>query len=124
MYNWLSIIGILLLVVVAYILFFNFTMVGKSMRACAINRDAARLAGINDRSMVLLSFAMSSGIGAVAGIISSKILGRFLDQADNTAYFWAFLIAGSCYLIVLGVVHLIMPKMIPFDENLERIKEI
>jgi len=61
-------------------------------------------------------------VGAVAGIISSKILGRFLDQADNTAYFWAFLIAGSCYLIVLGAVHLIMPKMIPFDENLEKIR--
>jgi ACS family hexuronate transporter-like MFS transporter len=61
-------------------------------------------------------------VGAVAGIVSSKILGRFLDQADNTAYFWAFLIAGSCYLIILGFVHLLMPKMVPFDENLERIK--
>ena len=59
-------------------------------------------------------------VGAVAGIISSKLLGRFLDQADNTAYFWAFLIAGSSYLIVLGAVHLLMPKMVPYDENLER----
>jgi len=59
-------------------------------------------------------------VGAVAGIISSKLLGRFLDQADNTAYFWAFLIAGSSYLIVLGLVHILMPKMIPYDENLKR----
>ena len=62
-------------------------------------------------------------VGAVAGIVSSKVLGRYLDQADNTAYFWAFLIAGSCYLVVLGFVHLLMPKMVPFDENLERIKK-
>ncbi len=62
-------------------------------------------------------------VGAVAGIISSKLLGRFLDQADNTAYFWAFLIAGSSYLIVLGAVHLLMPKMVPYDENLEREKK-
>ena len=62
-------------------------------------------------------------VGAVAGIVSSKVLGRYLDQADNTAYFWAFLIAGSCYLIILGFVHLLMPKMVPFDENLERIKK-
>jgi ACS family hexuronate transporter-like MFS transporter len=62
-------------------------------------------------------------VGAVAGIVSSKVLGRFLDQADNTAYFWAFLIAGTCYLIILGLVHLLMPKMDPFDENLERIKK-
>lgn len=60
-------------------------------------------------------------IGAVAGIISNKILGTFLDMADNTAYFWAFLVAGSCYLIILGFVHLLMPKMTPLDDNLNPI---
>ncbi|WP_282117084.1 MFS transporter [Cellulophaga baltica] len=60
-------------------------------------------------------------IGAVAGIVSNKLLGKFLDQADNTAYFWAFLVAGSSYLIILGIVHLLMPKMIPLDENLKQI---
>ena len=61
-------------------------------------------------------------IGAVAGIVSNKLLGKFLDQADNTAYFWAFLMAGSSYLIILGIVHLLMPKMIPLDENLKQIQ--
>ncbi len=70
----LWIIGILAVVVIAFILFFNFTMTGKSMRACSINRDAARLAGINDRKMVMLSFALSAGIGAVAGIIVTPII--------------------------------------------------
>ncbi|MFZ2633594.1 MAG: branched-chain amino acid ABC transporter permease [Desulfosalsimonadaceae bacterium] len=70
----LWIMGILLLVVVAYVFFFNFTMTGKCMRACAINRDAARLAGIDDRKMVMLSFALSAGIGAIAGIIITPVI--------------------------------------------------
>jgi branched-chain amino acid transport system permease protein len=70
----LWIIGILLLVVAAYVFFFNFTMTGKCMRACAINRDAARLAGIDDRKMVMLSFALSAGIGAIAGIIITPVI--------------------------------------------------
>lgn len=62
-------------------------------------------------------------IGAVAGIVSDKALGKVLDAAGNTGYFYAFLIAGSCYLIVLGIVHLLMPKMTPLDENLNLVKE-
>jgi len=62
-------------------------------------------------------------IGAVAGILGDLALGSTLDQAGNSGYFWAFLIAGSCYLIILGIVHLIMPKMTPLDENLKLVKE-
>ncbi len=70
----LWIVGTLVLIVAAYIYFFNHTMTGKCMRACAINRDAARLSGINDRRMVMLSFALSAGIGAIAGIIITPII--------------------------------------------------
>ncbi len=62
-------------------------------------------------------------IGAVAGIVADALLGSVLDTAGNTGYFWAFLVAGSCYLIILGFVHLLMPKMTPLDENLELVKE-
>ena len=68
------IVGILFCVVAGLIIFFNYTMIGKCIRACAINRDAARLAGINDRKMVMLSFALSAGIGAIAGIIITPII--------------------------------------------------
>lgn len=56
--------------------------------------------------------------GAVAGIVSNFILGSVLDNAGNTGFFWAFLVAGSCYLVILGLVHMLMPKMTPLDENL------
>lgn len=62
-------------------------------------------------------------IGAVAGMIADVLLGSTLDQAGNSGYFWAFLVAGSCYLVILGIVHLIMPTMTPLDENLEPIKD-
>lgn len=52
-------------------------------------------------------------VGALAGILSDKMLGRVLDSTGNNAYFWAFLIAGSCYLLLLGVIHVLMPKMTP-----------
>ena len=55
--------------------------------------------------------------GAVAGIIAFFVLGQALDSAGKAGFFWAFLIAGSCYLIILGLVHLLMPKMTPLDEN-------
>lgn len=61
-------------------------------------------------------------IGAVAGILADMALGSVLDQAGNSGYFWAFLIAGSCYLIILALVHLLMPNMTSLDENLKPIK--
>ena len=57
-------------------------------------------------------------VGAVAGILADMALGSVLDKAGNSGYFWAFLLAGSSYLIILGLVHLLMPKMTPLDENL------
>lgn len=62
-------------------------------------------------------------VGAVAGMVSFKLLGSALDTAGNSGYFWAFLIAGSSYMIVLGLIHLLMPSMTPLDENLELVKE-
>lgn len=62
-------------------------------------------------------------VGAVAGIVSNIILGSVLDGAGNTGFFWAFLVAGACYIVILGLVHLIMPKMTPLDENLQLVKE-
>ncbi len=53
--------------------FFNHTLMGRQMRACSANRDAARLCGINARNMVTLSFMLSAAIGAVGGCVVSPI---------------------------------------------------
>jgi branched-chain amino acid transport system permease protein len=50
-------------------LFFKRTRVGKAMRACAINREAAALQGIPVSRMLALSFALSAALGALAGVL-------------------------------------------------------
>jgi nitrate/nitrite transporter NarK len=61
-------------------------------------------------------------VGGVAGILADRSLGKVLSASGPSGYFFAFLIAGSCYLILLGVAHLLMPKMTPLDENLRRVE--
>ncbi len=69
----LWVIGVCSIVVVALQLFFKYTRYGRQMRACAANREAARLCGINAKNMVTLSFVLSAGIGALAGCVVSPI---------------------------------------------------
>jgi MFS transporter, ACS family, hexuronate transporter len=57
-------------------------------------------------------------IGVVVAIVADVALGAVLDKANNSGYFWAFVIAGFSYLFILGFVHLLMPKMTPLDDNL------
>lgn len=71
--------------------------------------------------------ASVTGIGKMVGvavaIIADIALGSVLDTANNKGYFWAFMIAGCSYIIILGFVHLLMPKMTPLDDNLEYIRK-
>ncbi|NME66777.1 MFS transporter [Flammeovirga aprica] len=50
-------------------------------------------------------------VGAVTGMTIDFILGQVLDGSGSGAYFWMFLIAGCSYLIILGIIHLILPKL-------------
>jgi branched-chain amino acid transport system permease protein len=66
-------LGACALVVAALYLFFKYAMLGREMRACAANRDAAALCGLPTRNLVTLSFVLSAGIGALAGCVVSPI---------------------------------------------------
>jgi len=68
---WILVITVLVVCGTAF--FFNRTLVGKAMTACAFNPLAARLVGIDVQRMVLLSFALSAAIGAIAGVIITPI---------------------------------------------------
>jgi len=59
-------------------------------------------------------------VGTFAGIAADLGLGRLLDQSGRRGYFFAFLVAGLLYLVALGVIHLIMPRMTPLGDNLKR----
>ena len=60
-------------------------------------------------------------MGAVAGLVADFSLGKVLTDRGPSGYFFAFLVAGLMYLVALGVVHLLMPKMTPLDENLHHV---
>ncbi|MCR4309715.1 MAG: branched-chain amino acid ABC transporter permease [Deltaproteobacteria bacterium] len=69
----LWVVGIGAVAVAALTAFFNLTMLGRQMRACAANRDAARLCGIDAGNMVTLSFMLSAAIGAIGGCVVCPI---------------------------------------------------
>ncbi len=69
----LWVVGACALGVVSLSVFFRYTLLGRQMRACAANRDAARLCGISAKNMVTLSFLLSAAIGAVGGCVVSPI---------------------------------------------------
>lgn len=81
----LLIVGAIVGVVILVGLFFGFTLTGKAMQACAFNRDIAKLMGINDRWMILLSFAMSALVGAIAGYVVTPITLMDYDRGPMLA---------------------------------------
>ncbi|MFA4884477.1 MAG: branched-chain amino acid ABC transporter permease [Desulfotomaculaceae bacterium] len=69
----LWIFGLVAVTLAGLFAFFELTYQGKAVRACVINRTAARLVGINPATMSLLAFAGSGAIGAAAGIFIAPI---------------------------------------------------
>jgi len=70
----LWVLGTALVLVVGLHLFFQATYLGKAFRACAVNPYAAKLSGIDVRTMAVISFVLSGALGAVAGIIVAPIV--------------------------------------------------
>lgn len=68
-YQSLWILGSSALLVGLLWAFFARTRTGRALRACAQNRDAAALLGIPVMRMLAISFALSAGLGAIAGIL-------------------------------------------------------
>ena len=66
-----TVVTILCCVVIAVGLttFVNKTRMGKAMRACSEDRGAATLMGINVNSTISLTFAIGSGLAAIAGVL-------------------------------------------------------
>lgn len=60
--------GLTLLAVVALTLLYSRTKLGRAMRACMENRDAASLVGINTDRVVMISFGLAAALGALGGL--------------------------------------------------------
>ena len=57
------------LIMVALTLFINKTRMGKAMRAVSEDRAAAQLMGINVNATISMTFAIGSGLAAIAGVL-------------------------------------------------------
>jgi branched-chain amino acid transport system permease protein len=61
--------GITAVILGALAYFFERTVLGKAVRACAVNRRAAQLMGISPGRMSLLAFVLAAALGAIGGIV-------------------------------------------------------
>ena len=95
--QYLWVLALAALAVVSIHLFFTRTLTGKAMQACAINREAAHLVGINVTRVVQLAFALSGAVSALAGIVISPI--TFASYSGGTLLG----LKGFCGAIVGGL---------------------
>jgi branched-chain amino acid transport system permease protein len=95
----LWIFAITILIIVVNKLFFHCTVTGKAMRACAVNRRAASLVGIDVKRMVMFSFILSSAMGALAGIIIAPLTMTSYDVGIMLG------LKGFCAAIIGGMSH-------------------
>jgi branched-chain amino acid transport system permease protein len=92
---WILLITIIIVGINRY--FFYHTINGKAMRACAYNRRAAGLVGIDVRRMVLFSFMISSALGSIAGIIVAPLTMTSFDVGIMLG------LKGFCAAIIGGM---------------------
>ena len=69
----LWVLGIGAILVVALVLFFTKTLIGKAILATSMNKEAARLVGIRTQMVLMLAFMVSALLGSVAGIVVAPI---------------------------------------------------
>lgn len=93
----LWVVGISLVTVLALDLLYRRTLLGKAMRACAINPEMAQVLGIRVERLTALSFALSAALGAVAGIL--------ITPTQYTAFYigLSFAISGFVAAILGGL---------------------
>jgi branched-chain amino acid transport system permease protein len=72
--------GTLIVVLIALYIFLERTIMGKALRACAVNRRAAQLMGINPSRMSMLSFAIAAALGAIGGIVLGPVTRPIYDM--------------------------------------------
>lgn len=75
----LVVVGVAFSLVAALFLFFGRSIVGKALRATAINRVGARLMGIPTELSGDVSFALAALIGAVSGLLIAPLTTMYYD---------------------------------------------
>jgi branched-chain amino acid transport system permease protein len=72
-----GVIGCSLVIMLVLYLFFKWTKTGMAMRATAQSQTAAQLMGVSVKQVFSLTWAISAGIGGIAGVLIAPII--YLD---------------------------------------------
>ena len=72
-YQAILIIITSIIIVISLYLFFKKTKTGQAMVATSLNKDAAKLMGININKILMLNFAISAVIASIGGILLTPI---------------------------------------------------
>jgi len=86
-----------IIIVVGLSLFVNHTQKGRAMLAVSEDKDAAQLMGINVNSTISLTFAIGSGLAAIAGVLlcsSYPILSNTTGAMPGIKAFVAAVLGG------------------------------
>jgi branched-chain amino acid transport system permease protein len=93
----LWVVGVTAVVAVSLHGFFNYTLLGKAMKATAVNRRAAAWMGIPVERMVALSFGLSAMLGAIGGVVFTPLISTQFDAG------LAFTLKGFAAAIIGGL---------------------
>jgi branched-chain amino acid transport system permease protein len=65
--------GVLIIATLGLLLFFNYTLFGKALRASSINQIGASLIGVEVSKFRLFCFGLAGALGALAGVVITPI---------------------------------------------------
>lgn len=74
------IVGLTVFLVAALAGFFGFTLLGRALRATAVNRLGARLVGISTTQSGLIAFTLAGLIGALSGVLITPLATIYYDS--------------------------------------------
>ncbi len=79
-YQFLLIVGISVVLMMALWLFTRFSLRGKALRATAVNRLGARLVGVRTEAAGELAFVLATTIGALSGVLIGPVTALYYDS--------------------------------------------
>ncbi len=118
--DYLIIIIVTIVFLIAFQLFMKKTTTGRAMRATSQNREAAALMGINVERMDMLSFALGSALAAAAGslwLISGQMANPYMGAIPAIKAFAVVIIGGLGSIpgaIIAGMTLGIAENVVPY----------
>ena len=118
-------VSVCIIIMIGLTLFTRYTRAGKAMRAVAEDKGAAQLMGINVNFTISLTFAIGSGLAAIAGVLycsAYPILTPTLGSIPGIKSFIAAVLGGIGSIpgamlggILLGVIEILSRAYISME---------